>query len=126
MRTRKNVCQFLQFLQCIVTIRLQNWDGHSTKQFIGCSNWDSAWRVHDTANIPEDVDPDMLKRLFKGKSLSEFETVLSCARIVPGHIGGKIRRCRKLSFLDSRSAHCDSLLRLSPFFRWDLEQNGPA
>ena len=39
----------------------------------------------------------MLKRLFKGKSLSEFETVLSCARIVPGHIGAKIKRCRKTS-----------------------------
>ena len=102
MRTRKNVCQFPQLLQGMLTsIRLQNWDGHSTRQFIGCSNWDSTWRVHDTANIPEDVDPDMLKRLFKGKSLSEFKTVLSCARIVPGHIGGKIKRCRKPSFLDS-------------------------
>ena len=64
--------------------------------------------MHDTANIPEDVDPDMLKRLLKGKSVSEFETVLSCARVVPGHVGGKIRRCRKLLFNDS--LNCDLVL----------------
>ena len=45
----------------------------------------------------------MLKRLFKGKSLTEFETILSCARIVPGHVGAKIRHCRKtLYFIKSR------------------------
>ena len=37
----------------------------------------------------------MLKRLFNGKTLSEFETVLSCACIVPGHVGAKIRHCCK-------------------------------
>ena len=38
----------------------------------------------------------MLKQLFKGKSLAGFETILSCACIVPGHVGAKIRRCRKI------------------------------
>lgn len=83
-----------------MTLRLSfqnsSWPGQSTKNFIGCSNWDSTWRDHDTASIPEDVDPDMLKLLFKGKSLSGFETILSCACIVPGHVGAKIRRCRKI------------------------------
>jgi hypothetical protein len=41
----------------------------------------------------------MLKRLFKGKSLSEFETILSCARIVPGHIGARIQSCRETSLI---------------------------
>jgi len=68
----------------------------------------------------------MLKRLFKGKSLSEFETVLSCARIVPGHVRAKIRRCRKTSFIDFWILCLDFLLRLSPFRRWDIEQNGSA
>lgn len=44
----------------------------------------------------------MLKRLFKGKALSEFETVLSCARVVPAHVGAKIKRCRKIMiFIDT-------------------------
>jgi hypothetical protein len=83
-----------------VPFHWQNWVGQSTKHFIGCSNWGDTWRVHDTASIPEDVDADMLKNLFKGESLSEFETILSCARIVPGHIGAKIQRCRETSFIN--------------------------
>ena len=51
------------------------------------------------ASIPEDVDPDMLKQLFKGKSLSGFETILSCARIVPGHVGAKFWHCHKLLYI---------------------------
>ena len=115
--------------QLILTLQpsFQNWPGQSTKHFIGCSNWENTWRDHDTASIPEDIDPDMLKRLFKQKSLSEFETILSCACIVPGHVGGKIRRCRKILLWHSQiSTSFDFVLRLSPLCWWDIEQNGSA
>lgn len=122
--TQKGMSLFYVPSLCIY-FYFKDWVGQSTKFFVGCSNWDSLWRDHDTASIPKDVDLNILKQLFKGKSLPEFETVLSCARIVPGHVGAKIRRCRKNSKL--QYVYFVSLIlfsRLSPLCRWDIEQNG--
>lgn len=70
----------------------------------------------------------MLKRLFQGKSISEFETILSCARIVPGHIGAKIQRCRETSLINIHLSilSINLSLRLSPLRQWDIKQDGPA
>ena len=91
-----------QLISVTLQLSIQTWPGQLTKHFISCSNWETTWRDHDMASIPEDVDPDMLKRLFKQKSLSEFETIFSCACIVPGHVGAKIRRCRKIFLCHSQ------------------------
>lgn len=63
--------------------------------FICCSGWTPTFRKgHNTSSIPDNVDEDLLAKLFKGESLDGFSVPAVCGRIIPAHIGGKMTKCR--------------------------------
>ena len=68
------------------------------KHFIACTGWSSDWRKdHMSWSIPDSVKEDDLQLLFAGKPLPGFEKPLRCSRIVPAHVGGRVKNCSTFS-----------------------------
>ncbi|KAG6822111.1 hypothetical protein H0H92_015221, partial [Tricholoma furcatifolium] len=63
--------------------------------FITCSAWTRKFREgHLTCSIPDNVDEDLLAKLFNNQSLDGFNSAPGCSRIIPAHVGGKVPKCR--------------------------------
>ncbi|KAG6913688.1 hypothetical protein DXG01_005156 [Tephrocybe rancida] len=68
----------------------------SHRYWIACSGWTSTFKMHHrTMSIPDDVDEDVLAKLMAGKAISEDLELDTppCSRVVPPHIGGKLKQC---------------------------------
>ncbi|KAG6822985.1 hypothetical protein H0H92_011827, partial [Tricholoma furcatifolium] len=59
--------------------------------FIACSGWTRDWHDHWTSNIPDNVDEDLLSKLFLNKPLDSFSAPPSCSRLIPANVGGKAK-----------------------------------
>ena len=46
-------------------------------------------------SIPDSVKEGDLQLLFAGKPLAGFEKPLRCSRIVPAHVGGRVKNCSR-------------------------------
>ncbi|KAG6824629.1 hypothetical protein H0H92_006258 [Tricholoma furcatifolium] len=76
------------------------------RYWIACSGWTPAFKSnHRTITIPDDVDEDVLATLMAGKAISDDSTLDTppCSRIVPPHIGGKLKRCPHPHIVDGKT-----------------------
>ncbi|KAJ6614279.1 hypothetical protein B0H10DRAFT_2436035 [Mycena sp. CBHHK59/15] len=65
--------------------------------WVACDGWTREFREsHRTHSIPDNVDEQLLLKLFAGKALANDDSVDTngCSRIVHPHIGGKLKYCR--------------------------------
>jgi hypothetical protein len=66
------------------------------RHFIACTGWSAGWRKdHMSWSIPDSVKEGDLQLLFAGKPLAGFEKPLRCSRIVPAHVGGRVKNCSR-------------------------------
>ncbi|KDR65997.1 hypothetical protein GALMADRAFT_131200 [Galerina marginata CBS 339.88] len=65
------------------------------RPFIGCSDITKTFPSgHRFEVIPDDVNPEHLATLFAGGTLDGINDELLCSRIVPAHIGGRVKLCK--------------------------------
>ncbi|KAJ6582744.1 hypothetical protein B0H10DRAFT_2198444 [Mycena sp. CBHHK59/15] len=90
--------------------------GH--RYWIACDGWTPEFKEsHRTHSIPDNVDEQLLIKLFANKPLANDNSVDTnpCSRIVHPHIGGKLRYCRHPHIINGQAvAQCPIQHRKCP------------
>lgn len=99
MKKKAEVSRNLLFrsLQCLI---LQQGMSRGHNYWIACSGWTPSFKKdHRTQPIQDDVDEDVLAKLLAGKPVADdgSHDTSACSRVVPSHIGGKLKHCRMSS-----------------------------
>ncbi|KAG6825944.1 hypothetical protein H0H92_001763 [Tricholoma furcatifolium] len=87
------------------------------RYWIACSGWTPSFKLnHRTTAIPDEVDEDVLALLMAGKPLSEGSDLdtTPCSRVVPPHIGGKLKHCPHPHIVNGNTVRSQIIQRQCP------------